>query len=104
MRKQVLDDSRVFDVFLDFWRLTSLGGLKSLCRKGLERVRLAPSERLHGLLCRFARKYPQAVPRQRLDGGGGDVRQLCRELRLVISLNRCLDILQQIDAGFETDT
>ena len=84
MRKQVLDDSRVFDVFLDFWGLTS-------------------SERLHGLLCRFAREDPQAVPRQRMDGGG-EVRWLCRGLRLVISLNRSLDILQQIDAGFETDT
>ena len=51
----------------------------------------------------FAREDPQVVPRQRLDGGG-EVRQLCRGLRLVISLNRCLDIFQQIDAGFETDT
>ena len=50
----------------------------------------------------FAREDPQAVSRQRMDGGG-EVRQLCRGLRLVISLNRCLDILQQINAGFETD-
>jgi len=39
-RKQALDDARVFDVFLDFLGLTSLGGPKNLCRKGLERVRL----------------------------------------------------------------
>jgi len=40
MRKQVLDDARVFDGLFRFLGLTSLGGLKSLCRKGLERVRL----------------------------------------------------------------
>ena len=45
---------------------------------------------------------PRMGTKRRLDGGG-DVRQLCRGLRLVISLNRCLDILQQIDASFETD-